>query len=587
MKMNRSAKLLIAAALIALPIFCAAGCGEDDMPMSSPTPTLQAAPPTSTAAPEPTSSITVQPSPTAEPTPTPTPVFSPYCVADTDPSKFGMKTDIMVNGNVVSSYTRTDKITFAEGHKYTDVNGVITFRGNNYRDTSGVFGTMDITKGFADNPLWKQKTGYMEAISSGSSWSGCGWTGQPLIMEWPQSTRAVMNMNDWAKKQSKLTEVIYATEDGRIYFYELETGRPTREPIECGFTFKGSGALDPRGIPLLYVGAGDKNPSGASPRVFVISLITNEILYKFGNDDPFAIRGWYAFDSSALVDAETDTLIYPGESGVIYFIKLNTKYDEKSGTLTINPSDTVKWRYNGSRSSINNKFWLGIEGSAIAYQGYLFFPDNGGYMMCLDINTLQLVWVQDVLDDTNCTGVLEVENGKPYIYMSTSFHGGWRAPMDSTASTPVWKIDATTGEIVWRTDYKCYTVNGNSGGAQGSLSIGKGTLEDIVYIPMGRTPSRWEGLLVALNKKTGEELWTLQFDHYMWSSPSVIYDQKTGKGYVIQGDSGGTLFLIDGLTGKIVSKFQTDGNLEASPAIYNNILVIGTRECSIYALEIE
>lgn len=85
--------------------------------------------------------------------------------------------------------------------------------------------------------------------------------------------------------------------------------------------------------------------------------------------------------------------------------------------------------------------------------------------------------------------------------------------------SPVWKIDAETGEIVWRTDYDCYTVSGNSGGAQGSLAAGKGTLEDIVYIPLGRTPDRWDGLLVALNKKTGEQVWALELENYIWSSP--------------------------------------------------------------------
>lgn len=585
MKASFLTKTVVAAAITIAALLLLIACDGKKPSDAGSTPTAQATPsPVSESTPTPT----VEPTPTEFPTPTPTPVFSPYCVDETNPQKYGMKTDIMVNGSIVSSYSRQDKITFEEGSKYTDVKGVVTFRGNNYRDTSAVYGSMDILqKKFAEQPLWKQKTGSMQTMAGDGYWSGCGWTGQPLIMEWPKSTRASMKLYDWAKEQETLTEVIYATEDGRIYFYELETGKQTRDTMNCGFTFKGSGALDPRGIPLMYVGGGDRNPSYQSPRVFIISLLTNEVLYQFGNDDPFAKRSWCAFDSSALVDAETDTLIYPGENGVYYFIKLGTQYDEAAGTLSIQPSEIVKWRYSGSRSAVNNKFWLGIESSAIAYQGYLFFPDNGGYLMCLDINTLELVWVQDVLDDTNCTGVLEVENGKPYIYMSTSFHAGWRADGDGTAPIPVWKIDATTGQVVWRSDYNCYTVSGNSGGTQGSLAVGKGSLKDLVYVPMGRTPGRWKGLLLALNKATGEQVWALELDHYIWSSPSVIYDQKTGAGYVIQGDSAGNLFLIDGLTGEIKSTFKTDGNLEASPTIYNDILVVGTRYCSIYAIKIE
>ena len=100
------------------------------------------------------------------------------------------------------------------------------------------------------------------------------------------------------------------------------------------------------------------------------------------------------------MDAETDTRIYPGENGIMYLIRLNTRYDLNSGTLSVDPGRTVKWRYYGTRSSAES-FWLGMEDSAAIYKGYVF--------MCLDLNTLQLVWVQDTLDDSNSTPVLEIE----------------------------------------------------------------------------------------------------------------------------------------------------------------------------------
>ena len=62
------------------------------------------------------------------------------------------------------------------------------------------------------------------------------------------------------------------------------------------------------------------------------------------------------------------------------------------------------------------------------------------------MNKLELVWVQDILDDSNCTPVLCVEDGHPYLYISTSFHYGWRSY--TTANVPIWKIDAENGEIV-------------------------------------------------------------------------------------------------------------------------------------------
>ena len=90
---------------------------------------------------------------------------------------------------------------------------------------------------------------------------------------------------DMAAKQAEtLTEVIYPTMDGYIYFIELTSGEYTREPLYIGYSFKGTGSLDPRGYPILYLGAGYTSALGKS-RVFVISLIDGSILYTFGNDD--------------------------------------------------------------------------------------------------------------------------------------------------------------------------------------------------------------------------------------------------------------------------------------------------------------
>ena len=104
-------------------------------------------------------------------------------------------------------------------------------------------------------------------------------------------------------------------------------------------------------------------------------------MYTFGDNDEFSLRGSLSFfDGSALVDAETDTLIYPGENGIVYLIKLNTNYDQNNGTLSINPGKTVKWRYYGTRSSTES-FWIGMEDSAEKNKGYAYMEDNGGNLM--------------------------------------------------------------------------------------------------------------------------------------------------------------------------------------------------------------
>jgi outer membrane protein assembly factor BamB len=526
--------------------------------------------------------VTVQPTPTPTPEPTPTPVglpdFKPHSVDGTEPERLISSTAIMVDGEVVEQYESDYEINFDLPERYTELEGIVTFRGDNFR-SGAAYGTAAVSSKTLTKAWSKSTSGLSD--SDGIYWSGSGWTGQPLIVKWPEATRKnISAMYDWAREKEGLVEVIYATLDGHVYFYELTSGEYTREPLNLGFNYKGAGALDPRGYPILYVGSGVDSVNGRS-RVKVVNLIDNSVMFEFGHNETFANRGWHMFDSSPLVSAETDQLIYPGENGILYIIHLNTKYNEQTGELSVDPDNIVKWKYNGVRSG--SRYWLGVESSAAIINNYIFLADNGGNLMCLDLNTLELVWVQDVLDDTNCSPVVDVENGHPYIYISTSFHYGWRSY--STAAIPIFKIDAETGEIVWRTDYTCYTVQDLSGGVQGTIAVGKNKLSDMIFVPIARTPGASSGTLAALKKDTGEVVWERETSMYSWSSPVDFYDAD-GNGYLLYCNSGFNMFLIDGKTGEQLDYMNLGGNIEASPAMYGNYAVVGTRAMRTYCIQV-
>ncbi len=526
--------------------------------------------------------VTVQPTPTPTPEPTPTPVglpdFKPHSVDGTEPERLISSTAIMVDGEVVEQYESDYEINFDLPERYTEIEGIVTFRGDNFR-SGAAYGTAAVSSKTLTKAWSKSTSGLSD--SDGIYWSGSGWTGQPLIVKWPEATRKnISAMYDWAREKEGLVEVIYATLDGHVYFYELTSGEYTREPLNLGLNYKGAGALDPRGYPILYVGSGVDSVNGRS-RVKVVNLIDNSVMFEFGHNETFANRGWHMFDSSPLVSAETDQLIYPGENGILYIIHLNTKYNEQTGELSVDPDNIVKWKYNGVRSG--SRYWLGVESSAAIINNYIFLADNGGNLMCLDLNTLKLVWVQDVLDDTNCSPVVDVEDGHPYIYISTSFHYGWRSY--STAAIPIFKIDAETGEIVWRTDYTCYTVQDLSGGVQGTIAVGKNKLSDMIFVPIARTPGASSGTLAALKKDTGEVVWEKETSMYSWSSPVDFYDAD-GNGYLLYCNSGFNMFLIDGKTGEQLDYMNLGGNIEASPAMYGNYAVVGTRAMRTYCIQV-
>lgn len=449
--------------------------------------------------------------------------------------------------------------------EYSKMEGIFTFRGNSYR-TAGSYGNVESqVKSISEN--WKYST-------SLSGWGGgAGWTGQPAVIKWPADIKKNMNLTEEFKNKNEAVEVIQASLDGNIYFLDAETGKPTREKINVGNPIKGSVSIDPRGIPLLYVGEGINEGSVVGFNIY--SLIDGKKLYEINGIENDAPRAWGAFDSSAIVSAETDSVIAPGENGIIYKIKLNSKYDKEKNTIEINP-EVGKYIYNSGPK-------LGIENSIAVYANLGYFADNNGMIQCIDLNTMKPVWNVSDNDDIDATLTIDVENNIPFIYCGDEVdHQG------SIGVSKLKKINGITGEVIWAKEFKCESLVGANpvnGGLLSTPAIGKKNIEDKVIFSLSRYNGFNKGLVVALNKKTGDIEWELELDNYAWSSPTDFYD-KEGNGYIIQGDSVGKMFLINGQTGKIINTIQLDANIEASPAIFNENIFIATRNNSIYGLKI-
>ncbi len=510
-------------------------------------------------------------------------LFAPAADSSSDPKNWSIQWEIFKNGTQVGSFNRTDGIYFGEPEDYFALPGIATFRGNNYRNSNS-YGTANVESEQIEE-IWEKTTSSL----SGSSWSGSGWTGQPLIVKWPESTKKLMNL--YPEKQSKegLVEVIYATLDGNIYFLDLENGEETRDPIHIGMCFKGSGSLDPRGYPLMYVGSGDETTEGKRPRMYIISLIDGSVLFEYGYEEELSIRtdndNWCAFDSAPLIHAETDTLIWPGESGILYTMKLNTAYNTENGTISVNPDNMVVTRYNTARSG-SNKYWYGYEASAVIVQDYLYVSENGGMFFCIDLNTMTLVWAQDTVDDSNCSPVFEwISEEEAYIYTAPSLH--WTRSDTMQGTIRLYKLNALTGEIIWEVPYDVHTIDGVSGGVQSTPLLGKpGTaLEGLVIFTVARTPNMYTGVMVALDTKTGEEVWSLPMNNYTWSSPVAVYEDD-GNAYVIVCDSGGYMMLVSA-DGELLYTIGLGGNIEATPAVYENMIVVGTRAENICGVKIK
>lgn len=519
---------------------------------------------------EPTPEPTATPSPTAA-TPTPAPTPEPVAKNVGNSSGDKVKHQVYINSDPVSDYKSQEQIVFGSPEAYDMVEGITTFRGDNYR-SGAAFGSRSVVEEKLEI-VWS----YNELTSVDPQWPGVGWTGQPLILRWPEEVRKVMNLNSEFKDKD-FVEVIQAALDGNIYFLDLETGKPTRPHITIGFPIKGSPFVDPRGYPLLYSGMGiNVLASGKSTpwKYRIFSLIDQKEIFSFPGKDPITTRAWGAFDSTGLVHAETDTLIQCGENGLVYKIKLNTKFDPNKGEISINP-ETVKYKYPNIYTSR-----LGIENSPAIYRDLMFFADNGGMLQCLDINTLKPKWAFNVGDDTDSSPVIEETDDGVYLYTGNEVD-----LQGAIGNSTVRKINALTGEQVWSRSYECFNNNTLNGGVLSTPTVGTGDIEGLVIFNITRTGTEWGGKLVALDKETGKEVWTKTMRYYGWSSPTVFHSDE-GKSYMIFCDSQGNMFLMDPKTGETLDTISVERNVEASPAIYNDMVVVGSYAKKIFGVRIK
>lgn len=522
------------------------------------------------------------------------------------PSERGVTQSVLSGDTEIAPYLRANAIAFGDPLDYQSVPGILTFRGNNFRNCAS-WGTV------AANPtaleqVWEYNSiGTLSSSSWAFSWMGTGWTGQPLAIQWDFDLQQKMNMYPDKKAKQGLTEIIIAAMDGKVYFFDLEDGKPTRDPINIGATIKGTPALDPRGYPILYVGQGDSNGvdgTTAEGKIGyrIYSLIdSSEMYFQDGMDSRAYRTTWGACDSSPIINAASDTLIYPNENGMIYTVKLNTAFDKAAGTVSINP-ESVVFRYliDGITGSE-----IGIEGSMSIYDHYGYCSDNSGNLLCIDLNTLQIVWVRQLDDDSDVTPVIEEEDGRAYLYMGTEVDWQKKDVLDYQGASYTYKIDAMTGEEIWQTSYSCFTHNGEdkgddvNGGMLGTPIVGKKSISDLVIFSYCMTKGIYSGNhLVAYNKDTGDKVWDYSMNQYSWSSPVDVYDAD-GNAYIVICDSVGQIHLVNGLTGVRITYLQLiknkglEGenknaqNIESSPIVINGMIVIGTRGNSIYGVSIK
>ena len=194
-KMGKSAKTFLLGATYVVTVavlLCTVICVRKYDELTSGNVTIQTP---STAAPtsEPTEAPTTEPvtEPVTEPT-VPEPTFTAAFTDVSNPANWKVDWKIYQDKERLDTFTRDGTISFGKGSDYAALEGVFTFRGNNYRD-GAAYGTAEIVN-YTLTKLWSNRVGSLQG--SHSNWGGCGWTGQPSVVRWDAETKAIMNLKE-------------------------------------------------------------------------------------------------------------------------------------------------------------------------------------------------------------------------------------------------------------------------------------------------------------------------------------------------------------------------------------------------------
>ncbi len=461
----------------------------------------------------------------------------------------------------------TMSVVFAQGDLENQFYGILTYRGNAYRDMPQY--QPQVKRAEKIKTAWVFKTtGFSKTWGTGS-----GWTGQPLIVHWTKEQKQLMKLDKIFVEDPNFTEVIFGSLDGKVYFVNLANGKETRTAIDVGNPIKGTLSIHSTGLPILYVGNGipDKKPFGLR----LYSLIDKKEIY-FTTDHP---KAWNAFDSSALFIPEEDKLVVGGENGYFYEIKLNSEL--KDGKLSIRPLERKIRLLAGVESSVSR--------AQIADRYYYFCSDNKGNFYKIDEKAFKVTWRLALGDDTDATPVLANEKlGKEKILMA--YVGTEVDRQGKFGKSRFYKLDLQHEKIIWQKAFSASSAGEGIGKSDGGIIapavLGMGETENQVYFGVNRWRSKEGGSVVSLDRKTGKTLWVKDLNTRFWSGMTSVVDEKNNQ-RLIATDRGGQVYLMDAKSSKTLDVEKRNSYTESSLSGIGRYFLSTTRTGQLYCYYLE
>ncbi len=436
----------------------------------------------------------------------------------------------------------------AVGEAWGSVDGITMFRGN---PTRSWYGTGPVPTD--PQLLWRFPDSAMCGTSpiGGESivWCGTGWTGQPVVWDRPDG----------------VTEVIFGAYDKAIHFVDAATGIRTRPDFPMGDIVKGSVTLDPDGYPLLYAGSRD-------PDYRIIGL-DGDTPTELWSLSAFAVDGIWNNDwdsNGVIVD---DMLLIGGENSWWFAVKLNRGYDA-DGKVTIDPEivASIPAFTPELRAAVGNQ--QSIESSTAVLGDTAYFGNGAGRIAGIDLASLpdgeaEIVFDFWVGDDVDATIVID-DDGMLYVSVEEDLRTARAREVGQLV-----KLDPARPDdpIVWSIEVP------GSGALDGGIWATPALYGGYLYVATN------PGELLVVDTGTGEVVWRDDVGAHAWSSPAIVDDTLV---VAVDCDVAAALRAYDlADPAAPVQRWQvavTGGCIESTPAIWNGVIYVGSRDGFFYAI---
>ena len=294
--------------------------------------------------------------------------------------------------------------------------------------------------------------------------------------------------------------------------------------------------------------------------------------------DPAARRPWGAFDRSGLLNRATDTFLVGGENGLVYLLELHTDFDPVAMSIAVAPR-VVRYRFRAATRARGHR-----ELPRRPPEPRLLRRQRRHDPGARPRHASGRRGRSTPATTPTRSIVVDLEDGAPFLYTASEVD-----LQGERGLARLRKLDGLTGRVVWVRDVACRAERGAQtvdAGVFATPLVGRGRRRPTGSCSRSRgapSAARWS----ALAKADGRELWTTAAaDRRVVVTDRGRSTRATGKTWILQGDRAGRLHLLDAADGRIARTLRLDGTIEASPAVFDDLAVVGTRAGTIYGIRL-